>query len=100
MTRQTRLPTCGFCIREQGIYDCSRSFCLLAEPGHGEGPTMLETSHELTIGSEEQVLAVAVEVVFGELIHCCKYIGTLIRRQEHLAPNLRKQPPSKLYRYD
>ena len=42
---------------------------LLAELSHGEGPAVFEASYEAAIQTEEQVLAVAVEVVFGELIH-------------------------------
>jgi hypothetical protein len=42
---------------------------LLAKLSHGEGPAVFEASNEAAIQTEEQVLAVAVEVVFGELIH-------------------------------
>jgi hypothetical protein len=50
---------------------------LFAELGHRERPGVLEACYELAIGSEEQVHAFLLEVVFGELIHCTKYIGTV-----------------------
>jgi hypothetical protein len=31
---------------------------------------VLEACNELAIKSEEQILAISVQVVFGELIHC------------------------------
>ena len=46
---------------------------LLAKLSHGEGPAVFEASYEAAIQTEEQVLAVAVEVVFGELIHHIQY---------------------------
>jgi len=51
---------------------------LFAELSHRERPGVLEACYELAIGSEDQILAVLDEVVFGELIHCYKYIGTLM----------------------
>jgi hypothetical protein len=45
---------------------------------------MLEACNELAIGSEEQVLPFPLEVVFGELIHCYKYIGTVNKAQAFL----------------
>ncbi len=54
---------------------------LFLELSHRERARVLEACYELAIGSEDQILAVLLEVVFGELIHCYKYIGTLIRGQ-------------------
>jgi hypothetical protein len=58
---------------------------------------VFEASNEAAIQTEEQVLAVAVEVVFGELIHCYKYIGTVIRGQRFLCVHeaLRDSLPSR-----
>jgi hypothetical protein len=54
---------------------------LFLKLSHREGPAMLEASYETAIQSIEQILALTVKVVFGELIHCYKYIGTFIKRQ-------------------
>jgi hypothetical protein len=51
---------------------------LFAELSHRKRSRVLEACYELAIGSEKQVHAFLLEVVFGELIHCYKYIGTLI----------------------
>ena len=55
---------------------------LFAELGHRERAAILESSNKLAIGSEDQILAVLDEVVFGELIHCTKYSGTFIQLQD------------------
>jgi hypothetical protein len=54
---------------------------LFAELSHRERARVLEACYELAIGSEKQVHAFLLEVVFGELIHCYKYIGTVNGRQ-------------------
>jgi len=54
---------------------------LFTELRHRERAAIFEACYELAIGSEEQVHAFLLEVVFGELIHCTKYIGTFIDRQ-------------------
>jgi len=52
---------------------------LFTELRHREGPGVLEPCYKLTIRPEEQIMPFLLEVVFGELIHCTKYIGTFIR---------------------
>lgn len=44
---------------------------LFAELHHGEGPAVLEACHEdgRTCANVEQILAILLEVVFGECIH-------------------------------
>lgn len=64
---------------------CVISDELFLELGHRERPAVLEACHELAVISEDQILAVLLEVVFGELIHCLKYIGTVISCQAQSA---------------